>query len=67
MEDEERRSAAIDKRCRLAESRAEKVERGAEELRLNLKSRGGAEGGFIRNLASGIPPWSLFHCLTRNG
>ena len=34
-------------------ARDDKADREAEELRLKLKSRAGAEGGFVRKLDSG--------------
>ena len=37
--------ANIDKQCRLADDNTDEAERKAEELRLNLESRAGREGG----------------------
>ena len=51
--DNGRRSDDIDKRCRLAEDRAEEAKREEEGLRLNLKLRYRAERDFAQKLASG--------------
>ena len=52
-EDKGRRAVAIDKQYQSAEAKANKSEREAEELILNLKSRAEEERIFLRNPASG--------------
>ena len=54
-EDEGMRFRYFEKRCLLAEDRAEEAEREAEaeELVSNLKLRAEADGEFVRKLASG--------------
>ena len=49
---EGRWARALDKRCQLAEARADKAKREAQGLRSNLKLRAEAEGGVVWNLAS---------------